>query len=79
MSEWPGFESKNKAYLTAGWALYIGNEISHNLCLRLKGHDFTSLISVFGEKGPSKFSHKGNLLAFGEVAITSAHPERGCF
>ena len=33
-----------------------------------------SLISVFGEKGPNKFSHKGNLLAFGEVESASAHP-----
>ena len=36
----------------------------------LKGKNFTSLISVFGEKGPNKFSHKGNLLAFGQVALT---------
>ena len=38
------------------------------------GHNFTSLISLFGEKGPNKFSNKGNLLAFGEVASASAYP-----
>ena len=47
---------------------YGGNEISHNLWLLLIGHNFTSLISVFGKKGPNKF------LAFGEVASASAHP-----
>ena len=45
-------------------------------CSYLKGHNFTSLTSVFGRKGPNKFSHKGNLLAFGEVASVSAHPGR---
>ena len=56
---------------------YNGNEISHNLWLWLKGHtdNFMSLISVYGEKGPNKFSHKGNLLAFGGVVSASAHPE----
>ena len=56
---------------------YSGNEISHNLsvCLWLKGYNFMSLTSVFGEKGPNKFSHKGNPLAFGEVASTSAYPD----
>ena len=53
---------------------YSGNEISHNLWLWLKGHNFTSLISVFGEKGLTKFSHKGNLLAFGGVVSDCAHP-----
>ena len=52
-----------------------GNKISNNLWLWLKGHNFTSLISVFGKKGLDKFSHnKGNLLAFGEVAGASAYP-----
>ena len=53
---------------------YSRNEISHNLWLWLKGHNFTSLISVFGKKGPNKFSQKGNLLAFGDMASASAHP-----
>ena len=53
---------------------YSGNEISHNLRPSLMGHNFTSLINVFAEKGPNKFSHKGNFLAFGEVASASAHP-----
>ena len=53
---------------------YSANEISHNFWLWLKGHNFTSLVSVFGEKGPNKFGHKGNILVFGEVA--SAHPGR---
>ena len=53
---------------------FSGNEISHNLWLWLKGHNFTSLISVFGEKGPNKFSQKGNILAFGEVVSDCAHP-----
>ena len=56
---------------------YSGNEISHDLWLWLKGHNFTSLISVFGEKGPNKFSHKGMLLSFGKVASASAHPMGG--
>ena len=58
-------------YLLGG--LYSGNEISHKLWLWLKEHNFSSLLSVFGESGPTKFSHKGNLLAFGEVASASAH------
>ena len=57
---------------------YSRNEISHNLWLWLKGHIFSSLISVFGEEGPNKFSHKGNLLAFGGVASASAHPGVTC-
>ena len=52
---------------------YSGNEISHNLLLWLKGHNFTSLIFVFGERVPNKFSHEGDLLAFDEVASASAH------
>ena len=47
---------------------------SHNLWLWLKGHNFTSLIFVFGKKRPNRFSDKGILLAFCEVASASSHP-----
>ena len=47
---------------------YSGEKFSRNLWLWIMEHIFMSLISVFGEKGSIKFSHKGNILAFGEVA-----------
>ena len=64
--------SLHKDYIPLG-GHYCGSEISHKIWLWLNRHNFTALISVFVKKGPNKFSHKGNLLAFGEVVSASTY------